>query len=234
MNLIFLHYFGGGPRSWNGVIERLDNFPAQTPDLREVGRLAQGYSVGRAATDVMQLVGEQSSPFVLVGHSMGGKIALAIAATQPENLRGLFLIAPSPPSPEPMGDAMRASMLDGHGTREAAERIIEGAAGGPLAPEVWQTAIAANLAYSDRDWRNWIEIGTREDITTLVPGIKVPVFIIAGEHDDGMSASFLRGAIAAQIPGTSVEEVAGIGHLVPQGKPDETARLIENWVNGLE
>ena len=233
MKLIFLHYFGGGPRSWDGVLLRLDDFDCQTPDLREVGRLPDGYSVERAATDTMQLAGEQAEPFVIVGHSMGGKIALAIAARAPKNLRGLFLIAPSPPSPEPMNEADREFMLRGHGTREAAERIVKGAAGAPLPSEAWETAIAANLAYGERDWRNWIEIGTREDISALVPQIKVPVTIIAGESDESMSANFLRGALADLIPGTSVAEIRGIGHLVPQGKPDETAQRIRDLVAAL-
>ena len=129
MNLIFLHYFGGGPASWNDVVAHLDEFSAQTPDLREVGRWPGGYSVREAAINVMQIVGDQNESFVLIGHSMGGKIAVEIAARQPENLRGCVLIAPSPPSPEPMSDADRADMLRGHGTREAAERIVQGAVG---------------------------------------------------------------------------------------------------------
>ena len=230
MKLIFLHYFGGGPRSWDGVVARLDDFDCQTPDLREVGRLSDGYSVEQAATDVLQLVGEPSQPFVLVGHSMGGKIAVAIAAGQPDNLRGCVLIAPSPPSPEPMSDEMRASMLRGHGTREAAQRIVEGAAGSPLAPDVWETAIAANLAYSQRDWQNWINLGTREDITTVTSQVKAPMLVIAGELDEGMSADFLHGAIVEKILNTRLEEVMGAGHLMPQEKPDEIARLIRDWV----
>ena len=233
MKLIFLHYFGGGPRSWDGVAAHFSGNTIQTPDLREVGRLPAGYSVERAATDVMKLVGQQDEPFVLVGHSMGGKIAIEIAARQPEKLRGCVLIAPSPPSPEPMSAADRANMLDGHGTREAAERIVKGAAGSELEPEVWETAVAANLAYSDRDWTNWIEIGTREDISTVLPGVKIPILVIAGEWDKGMPADFLRAEIVEKIDGAQLEEIAGAGHLMPQQKPDEIARLIRNFTMNL-
>ena len=235
MKLIFLHYFGGGPRSWDGVAasEALSDFSIQTPDLRAVGRLPAGYSVERAATDVMQLVGEMDEPWVLVGHSMGGKIAVEIAARQPENLRGCVLIAPSPPTPEPMSDEGRAWMLAGHGTRADAEKIVAGAAGSPLAPEVWETAIAANLAYSDRDWRNWIEIGTREDISSVIANIAAPILVLAGERDSDMSASFLRGALVEKIPATQLTEIAGAGHLMPQEKPVEVAQLIGEFIAGL-
>ena len=234
MNLIFLHYFGGGPRSWDDVIAHLDNYSVQTPDLRAVGRTPQGYSVERAATDVMQIIGEQSEPFVLIGHSMGGKIAVEIAARAPQNLRGCVLIAPSPPSPEPMSDDDRANMLRDHGTREAAERIVKGAAGGgELSPENWEIAIAANLAYAERDWRNWIEVGTREDISSVTPNVQVPTLVVAGELDQNMSAHFLRGAIVEKIANAQLKEIACAGHLMPQEKPEAVAHLIRDFIAGL-
>ncbi len=233
MNLVFLHYFGGGPHSWDAVVSQLDGYKAQTPDLREVGRLTGGYSVEQAATDVLQMIGDQTEPFVLVGHSMGGKIAFAIAARAPQNLRGCVLIAPSPPSPEPMSDDDRAFMLRGHGTHEAAERIVNGAAGSELSSAMWEIAIAANLAYADRDWNNWIEIGTREDISAAIPDVQVPLLVIAGEYDKGMSAEFLRGAIVEKIAGSRLEEIKGAGHLMPQEKPQEIANLIRDWVSSL-
>ncbi len=232
MKLIFLHYFGGGPRSWDEVAAYFDSDSVETPDLRSVGRLPAGYSVERAATDVMETIGvaESDEAFVLIGHSMGGKIAVAIAAQQPKNLRGCVLIAPSPPSPEPMDDEARAFMLEGHGTRAGAEKIVQSAAGSPLAPEVYETAIAANLAYDDRDWRNWIEIGTREDISSVVGNVAVPMLVIAGERDENMSASFLRGAIVEKIAGAQLKEIAGAGHLMPQEKPAEVAALIRQFI----
>ena len=234
MNLIFLHYFGGGPRSWDDVAASLDDNSVQTPDLRAVGRLPDNYSVQEAATNVMQIVGQQNQPFVLVGHSMGGKIALQIAARSPQNLRGCVLIAPSPPSPEPMSDDERADMLRGHGTREAAERIVKGAAGSELSPENWEIAIAANLAYAERDWRNWIEIGTREDISSVAPQVKIPTLVLAGELDKNMSAQFLRGAVIEKIAGAQLKEIAGAGHLMPQEKPAAVARLIREFIAGLQ
>ncbi len=43
-------------------------------------------------------------PFLRVGHSMRGKVAVALAAWRPPGLAGVILIALSPPCPEPMTD----------------------------------------------------------------------------------------------------------------------------------
>jgi len=56
--------------------------------------------------------------YVLVGHSMGGKVAQIIAARRPEGLAGVVLVAPAPPTPMPMPEAQRASMLESYGSRE--------------------------------------------------------------------------------------------------------------------
>ena len=132
-----------------------------------------------------------------------------------------------------MSDADRADMLRGHGTREAAQRIVKGAAGSELSSENWEIAIEANLAYSERDWTNWIEIGTREDVSAITKNVAVPVLVIAGELDENMSAKFLRGAVVEPIANARLEEIAGAGHLMPQEKPDEVARLIREFVAGL-
>ena len=48
-----------------------------------------------------------------------------------------------------------------------------------------------------------------------------------------MSAKFLSGAVVAPIADAQLEEIAGAGHLMPQEKPDEVARLIRDFVAGL-
>ena len=88
------------------------------PDLRGFGESpAPGegwahYTVDAMADDLHGLLGRLSlGRFIVVGHSMGGKVALALAARQPAGMAGLALLAPSPPTPEPMEPAERARLL---------------------------------------------------------------------------------------------------------------------------
>ncbi|WP_332369616.1 alpha/beta hydrolase [Spirosoma telluris] len=58
---------------------------------------ATGYSVSTMADDVMEILNTKGvRDFVLIGHSMGGKVALSLASQQPDGLQSLILLAPSP------------------------------------------------------------------------------------------------------------------------------------------
>ena len=113
---MFLHHFGGSSRAWSEVINQLgDDYHCVAPDLRGFGDSdapAANYSIKDYADDVAGLVEVlKLKRYVLIGHSMGGKIALYYAAQKPSGLELLVLLAPSPPVPEPMDEAERRRLL---------------------------------------------------------------------------------------------------------------------------
>ncbi len=78
--LVFLHYWGGSSRTWRGVIERLGGEP-RCIALDQRGWGASTATDGRydlsAMADDVEAVTRQLgiTRYVLVGHSMGGKVA---------------------------------------------------------------------------------------------------------------------------------------------------------------
>src|SRR3954447_5433598 len=126
--LVFLHYFAGSLRSWAHVAGDLSSTGrCLRIDLPGFGRSAPlpAYSVHAAAQAVAtQIANYRFDSYVLVGHSMGGKLALACAAMNPSGLAGLVLVAPSPPSPDPMDERERTRLLATHGDRASAERTV--------------------------------------------------------------------------------------------------------------
>jgi pyruvate dehydrogenase E2 component (dihydrolipoamide acetyltransferase) len=96
MRAVFLHGFGADCLSWLGNQAALPEVEKIALDLRghgkSLGDLQDG-SIEDLAHGVLDAVGD-GPPAWLVGHSLGGGVALWLAAHYPERWKGLFLLAP--------------------------------------------------------------------------------------------------------------------------------------------
>ncbi|MFD4874250.1 alpha/beta hydrolase [Streptomyces sp. NPDC058420] len=101
--LVFLHYWGGSARTWDLVVDRLPGRDVLTVDFRGWSRssgLPGPYTLGQFADDTLSVLGDAGvTDHVLVGHSMGGKVAQLVAATRPAGLRGIVLVGSGPAKP---------------------------------------------------------------------------------------------------------------------------------------
>ncbi len=232
--LIFLHYFGGSGRSWREVSALLQSdFRCIALDARGFGdsdATPERWSVRRAADDVEALLqvleARDVRGFVLVGHSMGGKVALELAARRPRYLQALALLAPSPPTPEPMEDSERARLLASHGQRDQVEETLNGILARPLPAAIFERCVQDSLRASAAAWRWWLEAGSREDISARVPQIEAATLVVAGAQDAAMTPQVLEREVVARIEGARLETIAQAGHLLPLEAPREVARLI--------
>lgn len=240
MKLVFLHYFGGSALSWQYVIDQLTpDFTSYAPDMPGFGS-APALSARQTVDDVADAVARQiegwvgQDPFVLVGHSMGGKIALALAAGQRPalaGLQGLVLLAPSPPSPEPIPDDTRAEMVarpqQTAGERQqTAEKTADTITQHPISTAMRQQIVADNLRASTDAWVAWAEVGSREDITARMARISVPIAILAGDQDEALPASVQPEQVLPWLPEATLRVVSGVGHLLPYEAPGVVAASI--------
>ncbi|KOG89115.1 hydrolase, partial [Streptomyces varsoviensis] len=101
--LVFLHYWGGSARTWDPVVDRLPGRGVLTLDFRGWGRsrdLPGPYTLRRLADDTLAVLAAAGvTDHVLVGHSMGGKVAQLVAGARPDGLRGIVLVGPGPAKP---------------------------------------------------------------------------------------------------------------------------------------
>lgn len=238
LTLIFLHYFGGSLLQWRSVMEQLQHqYRCVAVDLRGHGSsdaATMGYSVANMATDVAELVELLSiDSYVLIGHSMSGKIALSLASRQPPGLQALLLLSPSPPVPEPIPNTERESMLKNHGERAAAEKTFEKITAQLLAQSVKKQIIADDLRTSEAAWTAWLTLGSKEDISEQLQTILVPVSIIVGTQDRAIPPHIQTTMTLPYLRHATLDTVEAAGHLLPWETPNELAVFIHQKSSNL-
>lgn len=224
--IIALHYWAGSGREYDLLKPLLSaGTTLLAPDLPGFGNQptptkfdysVQAYTNWLAAYLQQQAVAD----FTLIGHSMSGKFALALAARRPAGLRRLVLLSPSPPAGEPMTEADRAATLATYGKPAEAAKTFDKITCLPLSAEVRAQVIADNLRTTEPAWTNWLEQAAREDISNLMPQLNVPCHLLVGAGDKPILPDTQRRFMLPLLPpGTPFIVVPGAGHLLPLEVP---------------
>jgi len=235
--IIFVNSLGTDFRIWDGVTARLgDRYRCVTYDKRGHGlsELTPGpYSIDLLTGDVLALADANGlKRFVLVGLSVGGLIAQAVAIRAPERLRALVL----------------CDTVSRHGSAEIwAARIGAIETGGldSIADGIMKVWFTEKLRSQRPDellgWRNML---TRTpaagyiamcgalrdtDLTAAVARIATPTLAVAGDEDGSTPPAQVK-ASAERIPGARFELIAGAGHLPCIEQPVALAQLIDHHV----
>jgi pimeloyl-ACP methyl ester carboxylesterase len=238
-SLVFLHYWAGSGREWHAVAADLGvDCQCLAPDLGGFGDApppAGGYSVDAYVSEVEALISQrQLTDYVVVGHSMGGKIALALAARQPAGLRGLALLSPSPPTPEPMTEEERRQSRQAYGDPDAAEQTFDKITARPLSDELQQQVLADNLRSSQEAWNAWLLQGSKEDLCARMPKVQVPVCLIVGTADAVLPPQVHQRELLPCLPAsTTLHLIEGAGHLLPLEAPGEVVQLLRQFMAEL-
>jgi pimeloyl-ACP methyl ester carboxylesterase len=106
--LLAIHGLGGSGRYWSGLEPSVgDRFRVVAPDLIGAGgssKPRRPYDLELFLDCLEGAVDNPDEPVVVVGHSLGGVLALLWASRNPERARGLAMIATPFPEPKPGWD----------------------------------------------------------------------------------------------------------------------------------
>lgn len=208
----------------------------QVGPLSRLAPVAIACNDGAATLDAMaaRILANAAGRIALVGHSMGGRIALEVVRQAPERIAALALLDTGVHGfreAERAGRERLVALARNEGMRAvadswmpqmlAAARRDDAALVAGIAdmlcrcpPEVFAAQQSAMLA--------------RADLVPLLPGIACPTLVVTGE-EDGWSPPDQHEAIAAAIPGAALRIVKGAGHMLPVEDPDATAALLLEW-----
>jgi 2-succinyl-6-hydroxy-2,4-cyclohexadiene-1-carboxylate synthase len=232
-----VHGFLGSPADWSDVLARLS--PGIACDCVPLVELGCNSIADAAAALAVRL--ERSPCDALVGYSMGGRIALELAATRPEIVPRLVLLSASPGLDDAGDRARRAAEDD----RRAAELMLDGL---DAFVERWYrlplfASFAAHRSFDDARARRvhgnaafWARCvaacspGRAESRWGAIPALAAHSAFVAGELDERYAAfaARVRSMTSASAPASRVELVAGAGHVLPLEAPDACARVIES------
>lgn len=146
----------------------------------------------------------------LVGYSLGGAVAVRVAADHPELVRRLVLVNPGgvPAGRSELADALTAV------------RMSLGAG-----PSFWPVMIRDALRTGPRALRAAGKDVRADDASAWLPRIAAPTLILRGEHDALVTAPDAE-RIAALIPGAELRTLPGVGHVPLAQCPQELAAAI--------
>ncbi len=244
--LFCLHFLGGSARTWSTVADSLGaSARCVMIDLPGFGAAAaqRGYAVAEMADAVAVIIRSHAPKrWMLAGHSMGCKVATAVARRAEDGeagldgLIGLVLVSGSPPSPEPMSEDRRQKMLGWFtagtaASRQQAEGFIRDAAGKALSDDARERAVADVLRTHPDAWRAWLAAGSREDWAGRIGVLQTPALIISGAEDADLGPSAQNRLMALHFTTVSHVAIPDAGHLLPLECPAPLARLIADFID---
>jgi pimeloyl-ACP methyl ester carboxylesterase len=233
--IVFLHYFGGSAQSWKWVGEKLkDSFRCISINLPGFGGTPalQAPSIQCYANyvlDQLYLLGVNN--YNLIGHSMGGKIAMQLAANAADgSVEQLILIAPSPPSTETISTKEKARMLKMPDRREA-ENTIAKITKKPLKDDQYALAVQNQLDVDNTTRQWWFLEGTEHSIVNIVKSLHLPITVLASEDDPAIAADVIKKKVISVFGQSKLITTRHAGHLLPMEEPRWVAERIRNIVN---
>ncbi|SDJ04345.1 Pimeloyl-ACP methyl ester carboxylesterase [Frankineae bacterium MT45] len=256
--LLLIHGIGDSSRTWEAVIPTLArNHLVIAPDLLGHGQSAKpraDYSVAAYANGMRDLLGVLGIDAVtLVGHSLGGGVAMQFAYQYPERTERLVLVA-SGGLGRSVSPVLRAATLPGTewalstlrlpGTRsvvsagvgllqrldtglgvDAADlrRVVD------ALPDATARAAFIRTLRAVVDWRG--QVVTMLDRCYLVAGM--PTQLMWGSRDSVLPLGHAFTAQAA-MPGSRLEIFEGAGHFPFRSDPVRFTQLLEDFVSSTD
>ncbi|MFO0725459.1 MAG: alpha/beta fold hydrolase [Myxococcota bacterium] len=244
--LVFSHGLLWSTKMFAPQIERLrGRFRCVAYDHRGQGRSAadpaRSISMETCAEDAAALIEALGlGPCHFLGLSMGGFVAMRLAARRPQLLRSCLLLETSA-DPEPVPSRKKYRVLNlifrTIGPWPVAGAIMKVMFGAsfftdPAKAErrrVWHQEVLA----ARRDiWRAVNGVLERDGVYEEIAGIRIPTLVLVGEEDVATIPEKAE-RIAAQIPGAKLVRIPKAGHTSTIEEPEAVTDAIERFIDSL-
>lgn len=231
--LVLLHGYPLDHHLWDDVAPLLeDTFELILPDLRGFGEsttVDSPFTMDDYASDIAGLLDQLGiQKTAIVGHSMGGYVALAFARLYPERVSGLGLVSSqvlADPPDRKEGRYKSAADVSDKGIGGVVETMTpKFTSDEPLQAFARETMERQQPAAFIGSLKAMAE---RMDSTPLLSSFKFPVVIIHGEADALIPIDRAR-EVKKAIPHAHLVELNGAGHMPMMEAKEETAIALKH------
>jgi pimeloyl-ACP methyl ester carboxylesterase len=228
--VVLVHGVLDSSDSFDGVVERLPDMRVLTYDRRgygrSLGRRSPRLTMRQHADDLLDLIGDRRA--VVVGHSMGGNVAMVAAAIRPDVVASVA------------GYEVHAGWMDCWDPEVQAQMLVTAA--DPDSDAIGETSFRRSygdarweaLSDEERDRRRaegasfQADLASGWDTRFAFERAAVPTLVGCGERSVGFFVEATR-RLARDLPATYVE-VEGARHGVHITRPDAFADLVRRTV----
>lgn len=240
--VIVLHGVFGSSDNWQTVGKALaEDFAIYLVDLRNHGLSPHSDQMNYPvmAQDIKELIDhEKLGRAHIVGHSMGGKVAMELAASFPEVVKSLVVvdIAPKyyPPHHQEILDSFKSLDLKSLKSRKDADDALSSKLSNPGVRQF----ILKNLGRADDggfEWKLNYQV-IEENIDLIGKGLEKgksysgKTLFINGSKSDYISEADHE-SIRSHFPEAMFETIEGAGHWVHAEKPNEITSLLKEFLS---
>jgi len=198
-----------------------------------VAPVSQGERIEEIAAGLLDQLPQR---FALVGHSMGGIVAMEVLKRIPRRITRLCLMDTNPLPETPAFAAMREPLIVGAQTGRLEEVLRESMPADFLAPVHNRLEIQTLLADMARDLgpdvyvRQSRALQRRPDQQGTLRKCAVPTRLICGESDP-MTPVRRHEFMAQLIPEATLTIIENCGHIPTLEQPEQTTLILRDWLN---
>jgi pimeloyl-ACP methyl ester carboxylesterase len=231
--VLLLHGWMMSSGVWDDVVGRLDTGGLRFLLLDQRGAAGAvgrdgGHGLADLGGDLLDLLDALAlDRVVVIGHSMGGQLALWLAAQRPDRVAAVCAVTPVPPAGLPLSPDAMAMFGAVGGDAGAARRVLQlatvGASPttleprGDLAMDVDPAAVAPML----QAWTGGVDVD--------LGAITTPTLVVATD-DPFLSPAFLREALVERLPKGRLAVLPGPGHYPQVEGPDALAVVLNAFL----
>jgi pimeloyl-ACP methyl ester carboxylesterase len=243
--VLFIHGFPFDHALWRHQLAALSRWHCVAPDLRGAGASGvsespDDYSVARYAADLVQVLDHLDiEEAVMCGLSLGGYIVFELLRRFPERVRAAMLC-----NTKAAADTAQAKR-DRDVMATVAEQGGAAAIATQLLPKLLARATRERQPQIVREVTAMIErapvrgivgalhaLRERPDSTPLLPRIRIPVLVVAGDDDQIAPAAGMQ-EMACAIAGAQFALIPGAGHVAPLEQPLAVSAALADFLAKL-